>query len=77
MTTYIRNVIIASPLYFLSIVPFVVLANYINIEINIGYALLGALGWWVALLLRVPIILYAKYKKLDNKRSSTLIIGAS
>ena len=65
ITPYIRNIILALPLYILSIVPFIALAIVLDIEIDTGYVLLGALGWWLALLLRLPLILYSKTKKLD------------
>jgi len=76
-TTYIRNILFASPFYFLSIVPYLKLAKALDIEINLSYALLGALGWWLALLLRLPFILYAKSKMLDNKHSNKLIVSVS
>ena len=77
ITPYIRNIILALPLYILSIVPFIALAIVLDIEIDTGYVLLGALGWWLALLLRLPLILYSKTKKLDFNVSNKLIIGAS
>jgi hypothetical protein len=77
ITPYIRNIILALPLYVLSIIPFIVIAGVLDIEIDTGYALLGALGWWLALLLRLPLILYSKAKKLAFKLSNKLIIGAS
>ena len=77
ITPYIRNIILALPLYVLSIVPFIVVAGVLDIEIDTGYALLGAIGWWLALLLRLPLIFYSKAKKLDFKLSNKLIIGAS
>jgi hypothetical protein len=35
------------------------------------------LGWWIALLLRTPVILYLKYKKTNLETSSNLMISFS
>ena len=77
MTPYLRNVGLALPLYALALAPFVLLADAIDVDIDTGYALIGALGWWLALLLRMPFILFAKQKELDFKLSNRLIVGAS
>jgi hypothetical protein len=72
-----RNLLWSIPLYLFVPVPFFLLANLLDIEINYIYMLLGALGWWLALILRLPIILIAKLKKLDLNFSSILTIGSS
>ena len=77
LTPYIRNILWAAPLYFLAPLPFFALAYLINIEIVAGSVLLGMLGWWLALLLRIPIILFVKSKKIEQKKSNKLIIGFS
>jgi hypothetical protein len=77
LTPYIRNILWALPLYFLASVPFFLLAHFIEIEINFSYVLLGALGWWLALLLRIPVILFVKLKKIDMKKSNKLMVGFS
>ncbi|NOQ72508.1 MAG: YhfC family intramembrane metalloprotease [Crocinitomix sp.] len=77
LTPYIRNIIWAAPLYILVPLPFFLLAHFIDIKIDSSSVLLGVLGWWLALLLRLPAILYVKLKKIDKKKSNKLIIGFS
>jgi len=77
LTPYIRNILLATPLYFLTPLPFIGLAYILDINLNLTSVLLGALGWWVALLLRIPVILFVKKKKIDQKKSNKLVIGFS
>ncbi|NOQ74864.1 MAG: YhfC family intramembrane metalloprotease [Crocinitomix sp.] len=77
LTPYIRNILWAAPLYFLVPLPFFLLAHFIDIKIDYNAVLLGALGWWVALLLRLPVILFVKLKKFEQKKSNKLIVGFS
>lgn len=77
LTPYIRNILWAFPLYILSPLPFIWLANFVDINIDFNSVLFGALGWWIALILRVPILLFVKKNKLEQKRSNKLVIGAS
>lgn len=76
-TPYIKNALSAIPLYFAALAPFIVLSYALEIELDTDYILLGALGWWLALLLRAPLILYAKNSKLPMEKSNRLIVGAS
>ena len=66
-TPYIRNIVLALPLYVLSIVPFILLGQQLDISVDGGYVLLGALGWWLALIARIPVILFVKSRKMSNK----------
>jgi hypothetical protein len=77
LSPYMRNILWASPLYFLAPLPFFILADFLEITIDYNSLLLGMLGWWAALLLRIPIILYVKKKKLEQKKSNKLIVGFS
>ena len=77
LTPFIRNILWATPLYFMSPIPFIFLAPVLGIDIDFSLVLLGALGWWVALLLRVPILLIIKKKNIDLKTSSKITIGLS
>lgn len=77
LTPYFQNILWASPLYFLSPLPFFILAHYIDIKIDLSSVLLGVLGWWLALLIRIPLILFVKFKKIDQKKSNKLIVGFS
>jgi len=77
LTPYIRNILLATPLYFLTPLPFICLAYILDINLDLASVLLGALGWWVALLLRIPVILFVKNKKFDQKKSNKLVIGFS
>lgn len=74
-TPYIRNSLIATPLVGATLLPFVFLAAELGIVFSWRLVGLGALGWWLALLARGPVILLAR--KLPTERARTLIIGAS
>ncbi len=73
--TYLRNTTIAAPLILLAIVPFALIASRYNIVVDLKIAVLGAVGWWVALVLRTPAIILAR--KLSTKTGSTLVVLAS
>jgi len=77
LTPYIRNILLTTPLYFLTPLPFIGLAYILDINLDLTSVLLGALGWWVALLLRIPVILFVKKKKIDQKKSNKLVVGFS
>ncbi len=74
ISPFFKNLILAFPLYLLSILPFVYITDYFGFEIQLKSLFFGALGWWLALLLRIPFILYVKAK---NIKSNRLIVGAS
>lgn len=65
------------PLYLMVPIPFLVFAHFMDIELEYKYVLFGALGWWMALLLRLPVIFLIKNKNLNLKTSSKLTIGLS
>lgn len=74
LTPYFKNLIWASPLYFTSLHPFIWFAEVKSIDLQMSTFLFGALGWWIALLLRLPVILYVKSKKIQSNK---LVIAAS
>lgn len=73
LTAYFRNIIWALPLYLVSPIPFYFLAQEMGFDLNLNVFLLGALGWWIALIVRVPVILIVKKKGLSNH----WVVGAS
>ncbi len=77
LTPYLRNILWATPLYFLSPIPFFLLAYALDINIDSSSVLLGALGWWIALLLRAPVILFVKSKNFEAEKSNKLVVGFS
>lgn len=72
-----RNAFLAIPLYFASITPFVLLAAQLDLAIEMKYVGLGALGWWLALILRAPVILALRKSQQDMQTSSKYVIWAS
>lgn len=76
-TPLIRNLAWATPFYLGAPVPFILLAQFLEIEIELNAVLFGALGWWIALIVRVPSILVIKKKNLDLQLASKLTIGLS
>lgn len=77
LTPFLRNILWATPLYLLVPIPFFIIAQYLNIVLDYKYVLFGAIGWWLALVLRVPLILFIKNKKMDLSTSSKITIGLS
>lgn len=75
--SFFRNALLATPLYILSIVPFVALADYFDYSVDAGYAALGALGWWVALLVRVPFIVLIRKRSASTANSGKFIVALS
>lgn len=75
VTPYIRNLIVAVPLVVATFLPFLFLAGKLDISIEWGFVGLGALGWWLALLARGPVMLLTR--KLAAERVRTFIISAS
>lgn len=71
----LRNLLICIPLLFATLLPFVALAGGLEARLEWQWILLGALGWWLALILRLPLILALKDK--PPERSKTPIILAS
>ncbi len=74
---FIRNIFLALPFYILSVFPFVLLANYLEVNLELNLILIGALGWWIALLLRIPIILIGKSQKIAEAKFNKLVVGSS
>lgn len=77
LTPFIKNLLISMPFYFLTIVPLFVIANFMHLTINPGYIALGAAGWWIALLLRLPVVALLKLFKTNDPLSPKIIIGSS
>lgn len=69
--TYARNVALATPLTLLTLAPFIYVVSATGLSLNFKLIALGALGWWVALLLRLPVMLLAK--KLPQEKGRTLV----
>ena len=74
-TPFMRNVAVAAPLLVLTLLPFTRLADWLGVELSTKLVLLGALGWWLALVLRVPVMLLAKSRFSDHAR--TIITAVS
>lgn len=77
LTPFIRNILWATPLYLLAPVPFIFIAYYLEINIDYTQVLLGALGWWIALIVRIPVILIIKRNNISLIQSRKLTIGLS
>ncbi len=75
VTLYIRNLIVAVPLVVATLLPFVFLAGKLNISLEWRLVGFGALGWWLALLARGPVILLAR--KLTADKARTLVVSVS
>lgn len=76
-TPFIRNILWASPLYLLAPIPFVFIAQFLKIEVDYKLLLIGALGWWIALIIRIPVVLLLKKKNIKNDIASKITIGIS
>ena len=74
-TPMLRNVVISIPLLFATLIPYLWLGDALGFLLEWKIALLGALGWWIALLLRIPVILLAKDRPEEQGRR--LIVSAS
>lgn len=72
---YLKNTFIALPFCLLTIVPFFLLVRYLDVSVQFGYIILGALGWWLALMLRMPIILLVTKRK--SKFTQEITVGIS
>lgn len=75
MNNYLRNVLISGPLMAATLWPFLELAAYLGAAFDIRIALLGALGWWLALLLRLPVIVLVRKYRADS--GQPLVVAAS
>lgn len=73
---YTQNVIISTPFLVLTLAIFIYIASRLNIAIAPKVVVYGAIGWWVALLLRLPIGLVSK-KLLATNKVRALVIAAS
>lgn len=70
-STYTRNLLLAIPLTVLSLAPFAWIARATELNLDLKLIGLGALGWWIALLLRLPVMLSAK--NLPQQKGRTLV----
>lgn len=72
----LRNLLISVPLLFGSLLPYAALAQQLGVALQSKLMLLGALGWWLALLLRLPIILLVKKQQpIQGQRAIILASG--
>lgn len=69
----LRNLLLSLPLLFASLLPYVALAGLLRAELQWSLLLLGALGWWLALLLRLPVILLVKQKSLAQAQKAIVL----
>ena len=72
---YLRNAFLATPFHLLVIVPFILLGNLLNLNFDFSIILLGALGWWIAMLLRLPVMLLIR--NLPVQKGRNYVIAAS
>ncbi len=77
LSPFIKNIIWALPLYVLVPIPFIYLAHFVELELDSYPILLGALGWWGALILRIPIILLIQKRDVKMQTASKITIGIS
>lgn len=75
MTPYFKNLLLAVPFTVLSIIPFILLEGALGVSMKLHLIALGAFGWWLALILRVPVILAAK--GLASNKGRRLVILSS
>lgn len=66
---YFLHLLFSLPLLVAGFGVFVWLAQFLSIEIKPGIMALGALGWWLALVLRLPIIVLVKHKPQAKAQS--------
>lgn len=77
LSNYKRNIVLATPFYIASILPLLAITIDYESEFEIKMALFGALGWWLALILRAPIILILKSRKLQDSLMQKIVVGIS
>lgn len=75
LTPYLRNIILATPLLFLTLILFWIVSATLDLSLHWRVASLGALGWWIALLLRLPVIIIAK--QIQSRHAQLITILAS
>jgi hypothetical protein len=68
-----RQLLLVTPLYLLVPVLFAVLALIWEIKLEIGWILLGAAGWLIALILRVPVSIVAQ-RLVKNKENIQKVV---
>lgn len=69
--------VIASPLIIVTLIPFILISHWLNIPLSLPHILLGAAGWWIALVLRVPFILVSQKLPITTTQKQSLIISLS
>ena len=75
LTPQLRNLLLSIPLLFATLLPYIWLAQQLELQLGLKVILLGALGWWLALLLRLPVILAVK-KKLPDQARLPLVLAS-
>ncbi|MBL8159036.1 hypothetical protein JNJ66_01120 [Candidatus Saccharibacteria bacterium] len=72
---HLKHILLATPFVLITIAPFIAIANWLTISLDPKLVALGALGWWIALLLRAPVMLLAR--RLPQQKASRLVVLAS
>ena len=72
-----HQLLLVTPLYLLVPVLFAVLALIWDIELGLGWILLGAAGWLVALILRAPVSIIAQRMIKDKGNIQKVVILSS
>jgi hypothetical protein len=72
-----RELIVTAPLYLLVPVLFAVLALIWEIELSLGWILLGAAGWLVALFLRAPVAMISQRLTTNSDTVRQVVILSS
>jgi len=72
-----RQLLLVTPLYLLVPLLFAVLAWIWEIELEVGWILLGAAGWLVALILRAPVSIIAQRLAKDKETIQKIVILSS
>ena len=72
-----RQLLLVTPLYLLVPVVFAGLALFWDIDLELGYILLGAAGWLIALILRAPVSIIAQRLTKDKETIQKIVILSS
>lgn len=72
-----RELVLTAPLYLLVVVFYAALARIWDIELSLGWILLGAAGWLAALFLRAPVAMVAQRLTTNSDTVQQAVILAS